>query len=186
MGKMQSNFAKKLDQSIKQLGMTPTAFARKHNLSQGSISLWLNGKRFPNHKTMIALSEVFKKEGMLLTADLFTFDDELSMETLNSLNVLREISVLKKLYPAFTVCLITDASMEPKFSVNEHVGGIESNIERNGLYIIESLDGFRGPRYVEVFKTYYLLKALNHDFDDIKLPKEHLARSFKIFWHRLP
>ena len=183
---MQSNFAKKLDESIKKLGMTPTAFAKKHNLSQGSISLWLNGKRFPNHKTMIALSEIFKKEGMLSTAGLFIFDDDLDGETLSSLNVLQEISVLKKLYPTFTVYLITDTSMDPKFSVNEHVGGIESNIDENGLYIIESLEGFRGPRYVEIFNTYYLLKTLNSDFDDIQLPKEHLARAFKVFWHRLP
>jgi transcriptional regulator with XRE-family HTH domain len=175
---------------IQTTGLSQVDFARKYNIPQSSLSLWISGKRIPSHTKVMVIIKALKAEGVPFSTDWAYKEDEIGFNPDNSLDVIKEISVLKNLYIDFSVFLISENSMAPRFLPNEYVGGIlvdKPLSMQEQAYIVETIDGFRGVRMLSYNKSKdcYALRPLNTDFTAMNIPKGNLQRCYRVFWHRI-
>jgi transcriptional regulator with XRE-family HTH domain len=185
-----TTLGRRLKTVIQKTGLSQVDFARKYNISQSSLSLWISGKRIPSHTKVMNIIKALKAEGVPFSTDWAFAEDEINFNTDNSLDVIKEISVLKNLYNNFSVFLISEDSMAPRFLSNEYVGGVlvaEPKFPNEQAYIVETIDGFRGVRMLSYNKSEdrYALRPLNSSFTTMNIPKSNLQRCYRIFWHRI-
>jgi len=180
----------RLKSLIQKTGLSQIQFAQKHGIAQSSLSLWITGKRIPSYTKVMEVSHALKHEGIPFSTDWAFKSTSFNLSENNSLDVINEISLLKHLYETFSVLLISDTSMEPRFFIGEYVGGVlnqEPEMSENLVCLVETIDGFRGIRslsYDNINKTYNA-RPLNNTFNEINFPKEHLQGCYKVFWHRI-
>ena len=191
---------KRLHHLIRSTGVSQKIFADKHNLPQSSLSLWCSDKRTPSYRKLKNIVKALSIEGIpcsvewLINGDTAGDMNDTSTKVSNKQDdmILKEITLLKNLYPTFAIMIVHDDSMSPIFNQGDYVGGFKlfgEDIKKlsDHYCIIETIDGYKGLNFIQYDQAKNLFHLKTHASKQMitSYSHEHIDLCARVVWRRI-